>query len=174
MIIIEDLLSEEPALHRFAAQPEMDPLTETDALQEAQLLGIRFDAVRSTVGLLFELRLALQLRAANTGVLVAHGVRQLAWTASARMTVRTAWNVVASTPRCADRLFQLSLWTSPDGELGLTAESAVFYVGDVAGLDEIPDYIDDDDATIRDRIAGWHSTFTPVHAVFLDPAPLTS
>jgi hypothetical protein len=60
VITIQDLLSLPPTLRDLAA-PEMDPLTEEDALREAQLLDVRFDAVRSTLGLLFELRVALQL-----------------------------------------------------------------------------------------------------------------
>src|SRR6266567_2002896 len=53
-LIVEELLSD-PALRRFASQPEMDPLTQEDALQEAQLLDVRLSALRLTVGLLFEL-----------------------------------------------------------------------------------------------------------------------
>src|SRR5689334_16205190 len=123
MIIVEELLSAAPEWRRFASQPEMDPLTEEHALQEAQLLDVRIDTLRSTVGLLFELRLALQLREATTGILVAHGVREFSWSASPRSTTRTAWNIVASTPRCEGRLFRLSLQTSPRGRLELSAAS---------------------------------------------------
>ncbi len=176
MIIIEDLLRPDPRLRRYAAQPEMDPLTEENALQEAQLLDVRFDALRSTVGLLFELRVALQLREGNTGVLVAQGVRQLAWSAGERSTGKTAWTIGGSAPRNKDRLFglKLAMWPAPGAELNLIAESAAFYVGDVPGLGGVPSYVDDDEATIRAGLAGWHSEFTPVHAVFLDPAPSTS
>ncbi len=45
MITIEELLRPDPELRRFAAKPEMDPLTEEGALQEAQLLDVRFDAL---------------------------------------------------------------------------------------------------------------------------------
>ena len=158
-------------LRRFAAQPEMDPLTEDDALQEAQLLDVRFDALHATVGLLFELRTALQLREANTGVLVARGVRELSWTAKPRSTKRTAWAVMSSTPDVSDRLFGLKVGMSPDARLWLKAESAAFFTGDVLSLDRIPDYSGDDETTIRSNLAGWRSSFTPVYAVFLDPAP---
>jgi hypothetical protein len=171
MITIEELLRPDPELRRFAAQPEMDPLTEEGALQEAQLLDVRFDALRSTVGLLFELRLALQLREANTGVLVARGVRALSWTAGQRSTSRTAWAVGGSIPYNENRLFGLTLGMWPDAELTLQAESAAFFAGDVPGLVRIPDYMDDDEVTVRAQLAGWHSEFTPVHAVFLDPTP---
>lgn len=171
MITIEELLLPDPGLRRFAAQPEMDPLTEEDALQEAQLLDVRFDALRSTVGLLFELRLALQLREGNTGVLVARGVRELSWTAGPRSTTKTAWTVGGSIPRNENRLFGIELGVWPNAQLKLTAASASFFAGDVPDLDRIPDYMDDDEAAIRAQLAGWQSPFVPVHAVFLDPAP---
>jgi hypothetical protein len=172
MITVEELLSPDEQLRRFAAQPEMDPLTEDDALQDAQLLDVRIDAVRSTVGLLFELRVALQLRAANTGVLVAHGVRQISWSAMPRSTTRTAWNVIESRPRCADRLFGLTLRCWPEGHLELSAEEAAFFVGEVADIGATPPDYGGDESTIQAGLAGWQSSFKPVHAVFLGPAPL--
>lgn len=174
MITIEDLLLSDSRWREYASQPEMNPLTEDDALQEAQLLDVRFDALRSTVGLLFELRSALQLREANTGVLIARGVQELSWSAAGkRSTDRTAWTVGGSVISNADRLFRLELgmWPAPGAQLRLVAESAAFFAGDVPGLDRIPDYVVDDEATIRANLAGWHSPFVPVHAVFLDPAP---
>jgi hypothetical protein len=170
MIVIEDLLFASD-LRRHDGSPEMDPLTEADALQEAQLLDLRFDALRSSVGLIFELRTALQLREANTGLLVAHGVREIAWSANIRSTDRAAWNVMRSTPHCEDRLFTLNIVMSPQARLTLVAQSAGFYVLDVPGLDDAPPDYGADDETVRSRLAGWHSTFTPVQAVFLDPAP---
>jgi hypothetical protein len=173
-LIVEELLSD-PGLRRFASQPEMDPLTQEDALQEAQLLDVRLDALRLTVGLLFELRLALQLRESNTGVLVARGVRELSWSAGPRSTTKTAWTVGGSIPRNHDGLFGLTLgmWPAPGTQLTLIAESAAFLAGDVPGLDQIPDYGEDDEPTIRAELANWRSSFTPAHAVFLDPAPMS-
>ena len=172
-MIIEDLLRPDPELRSYGAQPEMDPLTEDDALQEAQLLDVRFDALRSTVGLLFELRTALQLREANTGVLVARGVRELSWSTGGRSPApRFAWVVAGSTIGAAVQLFELRLaGLRPGAGLGLVAESAAFFAGDVPGLDRIPDYVSDDESTVRANLASWRSKFTPVHAVFLDPAP---
>lgn len=155
--------------------PEMDPLTEDDALQEAQLLDVRFDALRSTAGLLFELRTALQLREANTGVLILRGVRRLQWTSGPRETERTAWTVGGSVVTSTDRLFglELGLWPAPGAQLTFSADGAEFFAGDVPGLDRIPDYLDDDELTIRSQLASWQSEFEPVSAVFLDPAPPT-
>lgn len=74
----------------------MDPFTERDALQEAQLLALRFDAVTGTAALLFELRVALQMREGNTGVLAATDVRRLVWSGAERPMPFTAWTVGGS------------------------------------------------------------------------------
>jgi hypothetical protein len=171
MMTIEDLLRPDEELRRYAAKPEMDPLSEQGALQEAQLLDVRFVALKSTVALLFELRTALQLRESNTGVLIARGVRELSWTAGARTTRRTAWTVGGSFPRNERQLFDLTLGMWPQAQVRLISESAAFFSGDVPGLDRIPDYGDDDENTIDANIARWTSRFIPNHAVFLDAAP---
>lgn len=171
---IEDLLWPTPGLRAYGAKPEMDPLTEEDALQEAQLLDVRFDALSLTVGLLFELRVALQLREASTGLLVARGIRKLSWSGPARETGLTAWTVGGSVPRAEDRLFtlELGMWPAPGARLSLVAESAAFFAGDIPGLDEVPpSYTAMDRAGVTSRLANWDSVFVPIHAVFLDPAP---
>lgn len=170
MMKIHELLLLNPALHTEASRPEMDPLTENGALQEAQLLDIRFDALTRTVGLLFELRVALQLRDTNTGVLVANGVSELSWTARSS-TGLTAWTVGRSRPHLDRGLFRLdlNLWPAPGAELKLEAESAAFFAVDVPGLPEAPpDYSDPDRMKIKAEIAAWESPFEPVHAVFYD------
>ncbi|WP_372968626.1 hypothetical protein [Microbacterium sp.] len=86
------------------------------------------------------------------------------------MTERTAWTVDGSVVTSTDRLFglKLGLWPAPGAQLTLSAASAVFVAGDVPGLDRIPDYLDDDELTIRAPLASWRSAFGPVSAVFLD------
>jgi hypothetical protein len=170
---LQDLLLPSPGLRALGAQPEMDPLSEVDALQEAQLLDVRFDALTLTVGLLLELRMALQLREANTGVLSVRGVRQLSWSGPSRATDLTAWSIGSSVPLAEDGAFTLTLnmWPAPGAQFTVVADSAAFFAGDVPGLDEVPpDYGALDRVTVRERLAGWDSEFVPVHAVFLDPA----
>jgi hypothetical protein len=174
MMKIENLLSSGPELRVYASMPEMDPLTEDDALQEAQLLDVRFDALTCVVGIIFELRQALQLREANTGVLVARGVRELRWLGRVRDRGLTAWSISSSVPSVNGRFLELSLgmWPAPGAQLSLTAESAAFFVGDVPGLPVAPpDYTSGDRGSIAAELAGWNSSFEPVSAVFLDPAP---
>ncbi|WP_077490694.1 hypothetical protein [Sinomonas mesophila] len=168
---IDDLLLLNTGLRQYASSPEMDPLTEADALQEAQLLDVGFDALASVVGLMFELRTALQLREANTGVLIARGIRELAWSGPGRDTALMAWAVGSSHPQVMDGLFGLRLvmWPHPGAQLSLTAESAAFFVGDVPGLSEAPpDYTDLDRTTLGQQVAGWESPFEVVSAAFLN------
>jgi hypothetical protein len=173
MMKIGDLLLRNPALRTYASMPEMDPLTEEDALQEAQVLDVRFDALASVVGILFEVRQALQLQDANTGVLVANGVRELTWSGPSRDTALTAWSIGSSIPQAKDQLFRLSLvmWPHPGARLSLIAESAAFFAGNVPGLAEAPpDYTDGDRAALGHEVACWDSSFEPLSAIFLDRA----
>lgn len=166
-----DLLLLDPAPRAYAAMPEMDPLTEEDALREAQVLDVRFDALAGVAGILFELRQALHFQEADTGVLVAHGVRELTWSGPSRDTALTAWSVGSSVPRVKDRLFGLSLvmWPHPGARLSLTADLAAFFAGEVPGLaDAPPDYTDLDRPTLGQEVACWDSSFEPASAVFLD------
>lgn len=174
MMKIDDLLNLDPNLRKHASLPEMDPLTEDDALQEAQVLDVRFHALAGVVGVLFELRQALQLQEANTGILVADGVRELTWSGPSRDTDLTAWSVGSSVPSANGRLFSMNLvmWPHPGAHLSLTAESAAFFVGEVPGLSKTPtDYSDYDRALVVGEVASWESWFEPVSAVFLDSAP---
>jgi hypothetical protein len=165
MTTIEELLLDARSQHH-ADQPDVNILTEEDALQEAQLLSLRHDALRSAAALLFELRMALQLEAGNTGVLLAYGVRELRWTASARSTMRTAWNVLGSSIKRHEDALQLDLAMWPQAELSLRAASTAFIVGNVPSLGSVPpDYGMDNEETIRAGIADWHADFEPVQAV---------
>jgi hypothetical protein len=94
---LRDLLDRD-VVGALLGSPEMDPLTGKDALQEARLNEVTFDAVRGRAGVLFDLRGALQLRMAYTGLLVLGGVEKFSWSSEQRHTARTAWNVVASLP----------------------------------------------------------------------------
>lgn len=146
----------------------IDPLREEDALQEAQLLDVRLEALSSTICLLFELRTAMNLMDGNTAVLVGRGLRKFEWSAEARETDKTAWNVVGSEPRRADGLFVFRLSFLPVASMWLAIESAEFYVGDVPGLlEQLPDYVEDGDATIRRNLPNWGSSFEPIWSTIL-------
>jgi len=163
-------LFRDPDRRRHMTPMEMNPLTESGALREAQLLEMRVDVLTSTAGLLFDLRNALQLRTGDTAVLVVLGLREVSWSAELRMTARTAWNVVKSEPTSASGTVIVEFAFVPDARLRLAANSAEFFVGHVAGLSDVPpDFTSDAEATIHAGLASWSSPFSPAHAVFLDP-----
>ena len=162
MTLEELLTGQHPA---FSEALEVNPLTEEDALQEVQLLDVRFDAVHSSVGLLLELRNALQIRTANTGLLVAREVTRLIWSAVPRITLRTAWSIIGSSPRYESRLFDLRLTMFPSARLDLTAGSASFYVGDVQGIGEAPPDYGEDEEVVKMGLPGWDSSLSTIRAV---------
>ncbi|MGV8857600.1 hypothetical protein [Rhodoglobus sp.] len=148
----------------------MNPLTEEHALQEAQLLEVRFDALRLKVGILFDLRMALQLREATTGLLVASGVRDFSWSGPSRDTAMTCWTIDGSELGGSSDSFELvlGLWP-PAGELVLRADSAAFFAGDVTSLRGwTEDYIDLDRSEVDAYLPHWNSSFSLVSAVFRD------
>jgi hypothetical protein len=91
------------------APPDVDPFRQSNALQEAQLLEARVEARTSTVGLLFELRMAMHFTEGNAAVLIARGAREFNWSAETRLTGKTAWNVVGSEPLIVNKTFALEL-----------------------------------------------------------------
>lgn len=154
-------------LRSVVTLPEVNPLTEVDVLQEAQVVGAHFDALSLNAAILFDLRMALQLRGANTGVLLVRGVRDFSWNGPKRFTKLTAWSIGASEPSVNAGIFnmKLSLWPAPGAQLNVVAGSAVFVLGDVPSLGDIPpDY----SAGMGAGVANWDSEYGPVHAAFLE------
>jgi hypothetical protein len=163
-------LARGPWRRELGSKPEMDPLSESDALLEAQVLDVHVDALRASVAVLLEMRLALQLREGNTALLVARQVTDFVWRAERRATARTAWNVVGSEASVSGKSLELRIGLLPWGEMFLRAGSAAFYIGDVPGLVEIPDYGLASESELNLMIAHWDSEFVPLRAVFLESA----
>jgi hypothetical protein len=153
----------------LVGSPEMDPLTEKDALQEARLNELIFDAVSRRVGLLFDLRGALQLRMARTGLLVLSGVEGFSWDSEPRRTTRTAWDVVGSVPVNEDEVINLRLFFFPDAELTVVARSAAFYAGDVPGLPDTPPDFAGKDEAVAAGMASMDSPFEPTQMTLIEP-----
>lgn len=149
----------------------MDPLIEQDALQEAQVIEVLFDITARRLGLLFDLRQALQLRLGNTGLMTFEGVEEFAWSAASRATPLTAWTVVTSVPEQRDGRVRIDLFFVPDGELHVVAFAAAFYLGDVPHLPSAPP--DFTEATREEIAAGmpsFVSSFEPEYVTHLDPS----
>jgi hypothetical protein len=171
MVVTIEALLRDVGRRRFGVQPEADPLTEIDALQEADLVEVRIDVASSLVAVLFDLRQALQFRDVNTGVIVARGIDSVSWSGEGpQRLARLAHPVMASLPDHRDGRVGLIVECLRGARLAVTATSAEFFVGNVAGLpDAPPDFIDDDEVTIAAGMPTWSSLFTPVAATFLDP-----
>jgi hypothetical protein len=166
---LDELLSVQ-ASHGRGVSSDVNPLTEENALQEAQMLDIRFDAVRSSVGVLYDLRTALQLQTANTGVFVATKVRDVTWSSEQRSPAHTAWNVISSVPNRVDGRITLSLMMYPQASLRVIAQSAVFYVVEVPGIGDAPPDYGAEEHLIRNGLPTWRSEFRLVEAVYSDLA----
>ena len=171
-VIVEDLFVD-PSRRQFGAMPEMDPLTEDGALQEANLVAARVDVMTGDVGLLFDLRQALQLRTGNTAVLIARGVDRFEWgVPDPRDLPFVAHMVVRSSPTIDGSWFELELGCVRGSGLRLRARSAEFFVGVVPGLGAAPpDFVADGPELVRAEMPAWGSVFVPSHATFLDRHP---
>lgn len=170
-MIIRDLLEAQSTvgLIGHGKEPEVAPLEEDHALQEAQLIDVRFDAVTRRAALLFDLRVALQLREADTGVLVIREVEGLSWSAPRQLGDLIAWSVGSSVARSLGGLFELSLsmWPHPGSDVVVRGAGAFFVSGDAVGIGQIPpDYTINDRESVRGRIPGWDSEFAPHSATF--------
>jgi hypothetical protein len=149
----------------------MDPLAEQDALQEAQVVEVVFDPTARRLGLLFDLRQALQLRLGNTGLITFEGVEEFSWSGADRATPLTAWTVVGSVPELRDGHIRFDLFFVPDGELHVLALGSAFYVGDVAHLPPAPpDFIEATSEEIAVGMPSFGSPFEPAYMTRVDPA----
>lgn len=156
MMVIEEFLQ---SRRQFAvSKPEMDPLREADALQEVQLLDVRVWSLTSTVGMLFELRTALQFKEGNAALLVVRGLREFQWGAARGPWVLSSLTVVSSRPTAEDDLFVLRLGFFPDAVSNIRGCSGEFYVVKVPDIGEAPpDYSDGDEKRVRGLLPNWTS-----------------
>lgn len=166
MTLISDLFTDDRVAG--AAPLVANPLTTEDALVEAQLLGVRFDAWVGTAALLFELRMCEQFPLSNTGLFVARGVRDLRWSAPELLTRRRAWTVDASVVRAnVDSTdLALDLWGA---RLTVVSKTAEFFAVNVSGIDgRPPDYGEGKDREVLEQLATWDS---PIDVVGADCLP---
>jgi hypothetical protein len=128
-----------------------------------------FNPVEMCAGLLFDLRVAEQLRMANTGLVVLWGVEVLQWRAEPRTTPRTSWNVASSVPSNKDGSVNLRLVFFPSAEMNVLARSAAFFAGDVPDLpDAPPDFAGRDDE-VAAGMASMDSLFEAIQATYVEP-----
>jgi hypothetical protein len=145
--------------------PEWNPLTADDVLVEAELLDVRLDPGRSTVGLILDINGVLGPRDGNVGVLVARRVQALSWDVAgadlaragdryARYILGATWTSSPSEP------LRLDLFPQIDTQVRITARQFDFYGVQVDGIpDAPPDFTELDDAAIHSQRPGWNSPF---------------
>jgi hypothetical protein len=169
-LVIRKLLGD-PQRGQYGGAPETNPLRDVGALDEAQLLDIQIDAVRSTAWVLFDCRGALQIRKGNTAVLAVRGLKRVSWSENTP-TKFTPWYAVRSEPQLSKNSWRLTLACIPDGDLQLEAQDAELFVGDVPGCNgPQPDYTSADDETVRAGTQDWNSEFMIAYAVFVNTTP---
>ncbi|WP_166902416.1 hypothetical protein [Mycobacterium sp. DL440] len=161
---MDDLFFLEPLVTNGTVTP--DPLSEEDALLEAQILEVRYDGIRSVLGVALEMRLAERITETSTALLVARNVIHYSWNQTDRRGERTAWTIISSTPLRTESDFTLELKTSPGGSLSITTNSASLYSVRINGLEGTapPDYGSPNYAAIRRGIANWTSDVEVVGA----------
>lgn len=149
------------------ANPDVDPLREENALRDARLNEVLIDARNARLGLLLDLRTALQLRTARTGLLAVEGVERFSWEGKYGDHPLRAWVVVGSTPIESDSAVGLRLFLSSGGELVVEGCRAGFFAGDVPGLPDQPPDFDGGDEDVAAGMASLDSPFEPTQATFL-------
>ena len=159
----------------FADAPEdakdEDPfISEVDAFLEAQVNAVHFDAITATLGILCDLRTALQLDETNTGLLVLRGVSLLEWSGGTDRP-RTSWKVVGSTVQSFGTCVEVHFALTPGADLRVRGRSAVFHSLDVPAVGEIPDFGSHTDQEVRSMSPQWDSAAHVVRTTPLTPRP---
>ncbi|THG32927.1 hypothetical protein [Naasia lichenicola] len=164
MATIEEFLRS-PSRFGIIARPDMDPLSEAHALDEASLIDIRFDAIRSTAWCIFDTRGALEITSGNTALIVATGVNYLRWDARTPIGKRTAWTIMEWNATIASNRIKMWGGLEPWCDFEIAADRAEFYVGDVPSADEpAPEMAYANEASIDAGFASFSSQFRPLQA----------
>ncbi|WP_157518520.1 hypothetical protein [Herbidospora mongoliensis] len=133
------------------------PFHEPDALREAHLLDVRIEAVSARVGLLFDLRHAIDFGPGNTGVLIAAGVTECSWVAEPQSTGRTAWTVMGFDVHVGGAFVDADVFCFPKARLTITASRFDYLAVDVEDLTKVADHGLDSEEAIRANLAQWSS-----------------
>jgi hypothetical protein len=139
------------------APVESDPFTNESALDDAQVLDLRYDGVNGIAGVLLELRVAMGFTEGNAALLVARGVEALTWR-SEIVEHRIARHVGPVVAERGGPGVRLSLNLGQSASVAIMARRAAFYVLEVAGIgDAPPDYGQNDEAAVQAGLPQWTS-----------------
>jgi hypothetical protein len=171
-VTIDELLTD-PHRRSYAAIPETDALTEENGLQESDLVDAKFSLFGDSLAMLFDLRVSLGFRMANTAVLVMRQVLHVELSSKEPPgPERIAHLVMTSKPDVHEMLFTFELGCLRGWSLKASATSAEFFVGDIPNLPETPpDFAEDDAVTVAAGMPAWNASFRPMWATFIDRHP---
>lgn len=167
MVTLEDLFFTSRGYLDQREAPAVDPFSDEDALLEAQIIEIRYDAIRSALGVILEMRLAERIGEASTALLTASGLTDFSWKQVDREDGNTAWTIIGSVPKNVGPILSLELIASPSASLSFTAQRAAFYSVRIGELENAapPDYVDQDMAEIRNGVARWSSEAEVIQSI---------
>ncbi|MCW2815438.1 MAG: hypothetical protein JWN84_2893 [Nocardioides sp.] len=159
-----------PAASLTSPALEADPFTDESALDEAQLLDVRFDAVNGLVGILLEMRMAILFSEGEAALVVARSVSSLSVSADL-VGHRIVRGVGATVTEVRRPRVQVALHLGTRGTVAVEAGSLSCYLLAVPGLPEAPpDYVSGDEAEVQAGLPQWHSSCTVLQASHLDAA----
>jgi hypothetical protein len=114
----------------------------------------------ATVGLLLDLRQALQIREGSAAAPLVRGVTAIEWQSATTQSGRLAWKIIGSLPQVDSEGFSLETSFIWPATLSIKGGRAELYVGNIAGLSAAPpDYVHDDDAAISADLPSWTRPF---------------
>lgn len=134
-----------------------------DALDDSQLLAVRFDAVRGVAALVLDLRLALNAFRGNVGLLVATEVSTIDWGRQPGLLGLRAWTVAGSRLRSTSEgwAVKLDFWPAPGATLAIVANGVQFIEG-AASLSAMPDYVNEHASAEVHAERVWSADFQPL------------
>lgn len=134
-----------------------------DALDESQLLAVRFDAVRGVAAVVLDLRLALNDFRGNVGLLVANEVSTIEWGRQPGVLGLRAWTVAGSRlgSTAEGWAVKLDFWPAPGANMTIVSNGVQFIEG-VASLPAMPDYVNEH-VSAEVYVEGvWSAEFQPL------------
>lgn len=160
MTLIENLFTSQD-YRQASGQIDWDPLKESDALLDAQLLDCRVCPTANRAALLLDMRTALQYRTGNSALLVVRGLESFHWSGAKQALELMAYTIMSSEPAAEDAGWSMDLDFFPASRLSVGGEVADFYLLNAGGATEVqPSYADNNLDQVRHGLPWWDSECT--------------
>ncbi|MFC7221456.1 hypothetical protein ACFQLX_25295 [Streptomyces polyrhachis] len=164
MITVENLFTSHE-YHRTPGFADWDPLKDREALEDAQLLDARMCPTASRAALLFDMRLATNCPAGNSGLLIVHGMQSFRWVGAPPPHELMAFSATSIQLVAGNGEFRLNMEFFLYGELAIDGERSDFYLlesHNVSGGP--PNYLDRHLDQVRGELPWWDSECTVLHS----------